>query len=241
MRQIWASISLGFTLLRLLSHAAFGAARSGAEVNWNPSYRFDADPYVGAEIRMLEACTFGGVLRREQEHESVAKSHYILNGEKGVRGLWFAFSDFPGGHITALYGDLESDEDEQARQVDFGPYYHREWQVSFSWLVSLMTNEFWDEDVPREGQAALTPPMEVGYVMHRDNERKYGPLHSGDIRDGVVPKGYSMLPRSYVMVKDELVSEGRGVIMFGAIGRQRMTCEPSEYATFGERRWRRMR
>lgn len=64
--QTWASVSLGFRLLQLLAHAAVGAAHSGPECHWSNKYAFNAEPNLGAEIRMLEACTFGGVLRREQ-------------------------------------------------------------------------------------------------------------------------------------------------------------------------------
>lgn len=220
--QSWASISLGFRLLQLLAHAAVGAAHSGPECHWSNKYAFNAEPNLGAEIRMLEACTFGGVLRREREQIRVAKSHYTINGAEGLPGLWFAFSDFPGEHILAMYGDMESDEDKEAWQGEFGPFYHREWQVSFSWLLNLFTDHFWDNDVRTRGQAALKPPMEVGYVMRRDAERKYGPLHSGNIRSGVLPDGYSMLPYSYVMVRNDLFREGVGNLLYGDFSNDRM-------------------
>jgi hypothetical protein len=69
--------------------------------------------------------------------------------------------------------------------------------------------------------------MEAGYVMCRDAERKYGPLHGKQIRGGVVPDGYSMLPRSYVMARDDLVHDGRRAIMFGDFGIERMAVAPS--------------
>lgn len=215
--QTWASVSLGFRLLQLLAHAAVAAARPGFRCHWNNQYRFSAEPKTGAEIRMLESCTFGGVLRREQEQEQVAKSHYTINGAEGVPGLWFAFSDFPGEEIEALSGTIDYSRD----LLDYmpgedGPYYHREWQVSLSWLLSLLTDTFWNNDVRTRGQMALMPPKEVGYVMHRDSKRKYGPLHSAYIRSkGIVPKGYRMLPRSYVMARKDLQHDPRGNMMFG--------------------------
>ncbi|GAB7332178.1 hypothetical protein MBLNU13_g04043t1 [Cladosporium sp. NU13] len=215
--QTWASVSLGFKLLQLLAHAAVAAARPGPRCYWNNQYRFNAKPKTGAEIRMLESCTFGGVLRREQEQEQVAKSHYTINGAEGVPGLWFAFSDFPGEDIEALYGTIDYDRD----LLDYmpgenGPSYHREWQVSFSWLLSLLTDTFWNNHVRTRGQMALMPPKEVGYVMHRDGKRKYGPLHSAYIRRrGIVPKGYRMLPRSYVMARKDLQHDRRGDMLFG--------------------------
>lgn len=220
--QAGASIALGFRLLQLLAHAAVGAARSGPQCNWSTKYRFDADPIIGSEIRMLECCTFGGVIRREQEQEQVARSHYTINGVEGVSGLWFAYSDWPGMHLMDMIGEIPDDEDEELWQEDHGPFYHREWQVSFLWLLSLLTDRFWDNDVSNRGQAALVPPMKVGYVMHRDDKRKYGPLHSGDVRDGVVPEGYRILPRSYVMVKDHLFHEGCRASLFGDLGPERM-------------------
>lgn len=171
---------------------------------------------------MLESCTFGGVLRLEREQEQIAKSHYTINGKDGVPGVWFAYSDYPGRDIWAMTGNTDSNDNGQLHQKHRGPFYHREWQVSFSWLLKLLTDSFWDDDVPKDGQKALTPPMDVGYVMRRDAERKYGPLHSGEIRPGVVPDGYGMLPRSYVMVKNCLFSEGRGAMMFPDFGLGRM-------------------
>ena len=224
--RVGASITLGFRLLQLLAHAAVGAARSGPECNWSNKYRFNDDESIGSEIRMLECCTFGGLIRREQEHEQVAKSHYTINGAEGVPGLWFAYSDYPGLHMLDVIGDIPSDEDEELWQEDHGPFYHREWQVSFLWLLSLLNDHFWDNAVSRRGRAALTPPKEVGYVMHRDNKRKYGPLHEEEIRGGIVPEGYRMLPRSYVMVKAQLFHEGCRALMFGGLGLGRMITGP---------------
>lgn len=224
--QVWASVSLGFKLVQLLAHAAVSAARSGAECNWNNRYRFAADPKRGAEVRMLESCTFGGVLRREQEQEQVAKSHYTINGVEGVPGLWFAFSDFPGEHIFAMAGSLPDGHSFfDPSPGEDGPNYHREWKVSFSWLLRLLTDTFWNNDVRTRGQAALTPPKEVGYVMHRDSKRKYGPLHAGMIRRGIVAHGYRMLPRSCVMVKKRLYHNGGGHIMFGGFDIGRLELE----------------
>ena len=227
MCQVWASVSLGFKLLQLLAHAAVGATRSGPECNWTNMYRFDVEEDIGAQIRMLESCTFGGVLRREQEHEQVAKSHYTINGAEGVPGLWFAFSDWPSVDIFTMIGCIPSDEDEQLEQENNGPFYHREWQVPFFWILKLLTDSFWDNDVHRRGQSALIPPRDVGYVMRRDDEEKYGPLHSGEIRPGVIPDGYGMLPRSCVMVRHQLLPEGRRVILFGNFGTQRMAFDSS--------------
>jgi hypothetical protein len=228
--QVWASVSLGFRLLQLLAHAAVGAARSGPQSNWQTKYRFDGDPNIGSEIRMLERCTFGGLLRREQEQEQVAKSHYTINGAEGIPGLWIAFSDWPDQDLIDMFGEMPDSEDEQLRQGHNGPFYHREWQVSFLWLLSLLTDNFWDNDVRTRGQAALRPPMEVGYVMRRDAERKYGPLHGRQIRDGVVPDGYSMLQRSYVMVIDYLLHDGRRAILSGDFGIERMAVARSDGA-----------
>jgi hypothetical protein len=227
--QAGASISLGFRFLQLLGHAAVGAARSGPNCHWSTKYRFDADPIIGSEIRMLECCTFGGLIRREQELEQVARSHYTINGAEGVPGLWFAYSDWPGMDIWDMLGSIPGDEDEQLWQEDNGPFYHHEWQVSFFWLLSLLSDRFWDVDVSSRGQAALKPPMEIGYVMHRDDKRKYGPLHSADLRDGAVPEGYSILPRSYVMVKDHLFHEGCRAGLFGDLGLERMTTETFDH------------
>jgi len=226
--QAGASVSLGFRLLQLLAHAAVGAVRSGPECNWNTNYFFLVDGNVGAEIRMLECWTFGGLIRREQEQEQVAKSHYTINGAEGVPGLWFAFSDWAGVDVFDMIGEIGADEKEALYQEDHGPFYHREWQVSFLWLLGLLTDNFWDNEVPRRGQAALKPPLEVGYVMCRDDERKYGPLHSEDIRHNVVPDGYSMLPRSYVMVSDQLLHQGRQAMLFGGFGLERMVIPPSD-------------
>lgn len=227
--QAWASVSLGFKLLQLLAHAAVAAARSGAECNWSNRYRFEGDPKIGAEIRMLESCTFGGILRREQEQEPVAKSRYTIDGVEGTPGLWIAFSDFPGVDFMAMTGaDPDgyslSDPDVGAD----GPYYYREWQVPLSWLLSLLTDTFWDNDVRTRGQAALTPPKEVGYVMHRDGKTKYGPLHREVIRRGIVPAGYIMLPRTYVMAKKSLDHDGRGHVMFGGYNLGRMAFESDD-------------
>lgn len=215
--QVWASISLGFRLLQLLAHAAVGATRSGAQCNWSNKYSFSPVLTISAQIRMLESCTFGGVLRREQEQEQVAKSHYTINGAEGVPGLWFAFSDYPSEPLSAMTG--ENPPGHYLADADVGedgPFYHREWQVSFSWLLRLLTDTFWNNDVRTRGQAALAPPREVGYVMHRDNKRKYGPLHSEHVRRrGIVPRGYRMLPCSYVMARKSLQHDGRAHMIFG--------------------------
>jgi hypothetical protein len=227
--QAWASVSLGFKLLQLLAHAAVGAARSGAECNWSNKYRFFSEEYPGTEIRMLEACTFGGVLRREREQERVAKSHYTINGAEGVPGLWFALSDFPGEHLLAISGTEPDDYPGDLNPIgSYGPHYHREWQVSFSWLLRLMTDTFWDNDARTRGQKALIPPKEVGYVMHRDGRRKYGPLHAEVIRRGIVPHGYRMLPRSHVMVHKSLRHDSIVQIMFGAFNIGRMDAIESD-------------
>jgi hypothetical protein len=227
--QVWASVSFGFKLLQLLAHAAVGAARSGAECNWTNMYRFAAGAKKGSEVRMLNTCTFGGVLRYELEHKLVAKSHYTLNGAEGVPGLWFAFSDFPGEDVLAMSGTVPDGYSFSARDSSKkGPFYHREWQVSYSWLLRLLTDAFWNKDVRTRGQAALAPPKEVGYVMHRDGRRKYGPLHADVIRRGIVPSGYRMIPRSYVMAKKSLDLKGRPHIKFGGFDIGRMTFDSDD-------------
>jgi hypothetical protein len=69
----------------------------------------------------------------------------------------------------------------------------------------------------------MEPPKEVGYVMAQgDDGRKYGPLHSKEIRDGIVPDEWGMLPRSYLMVIHELHHDAAGAIMFWNCGVGRM-------------------
>jgi hypothetical protein len=191
--QAWASISLGFTLLAALAHAAIGFARSGPECNWDNDYRFDAEKKMSADIGMLESYTFGGALR--QERDSILISNYILDRYLGVAGLWFSFSDFSGW------------ED--------GSFYHRKWQVPFAWLFEVLTDHFWCVKVVSEGRSALEPPKEIGYVMSRDDGRKYRPLNSEEIRAGVVPDGWSMLPRRSLIVSHALYHQAAGAILFG--------------------------
>jgi hypothetical protein len=223
--QAWAFISLGFELVQSLAHAAVGFARSGPECNWDNDYEFDAEEKMSAEIRMLESCTFGGALRKE--HDSSSIYHYTLDGALGVPGLWFAYSDFAGTSLEDMIGDQEDDPGEVAESED-GPFYHREWQVPFAWLFEVLTDHFWGVKVVFKGQSALEPPKEVGYVMSRDGERKYGPLHSMEIRDGVIPDGWSMLPRSYILVSHALHHDAAGAIMFGGFGQARMALNIAE-------------
>jgi hypothetical protein len=79
----------------------------------------------------------------------------------------------------------------------------------------VLTDDFWVVKVATGGQSAMEPPKEVGYVMAQgDDGRKYGPLHSKEIRDGIVPDEWGMLPRSYLMVIHELHHDAAGAIMF---------------------------
>lgn len=139
--KAWASVSLGFKLLQLLAHAYVGVVYRGARCNWTNEYRFDADQCMGAEIRMLESCTFGGVLRREQETEQVPKAHYTIDGTEGVPGLWIAFSDYPSADMDSIFGTIADGTpyDAYLPQED-GPFYHREWQVPFKWFLWLLTD-----------------------------------------------------------------------------------------------------
>jgi hypothetical protein len=91
-----APLLLGFQMVQQLAHAAIAASRSGEECNWNVWYRFCAWGKSGAEIRMLESCTFGGTLRKEQGEWQNPCVHYMVNEKDDVPGLWFALSDFAG-------------------------------------------------------------------------------------------------------------------------------------------------
>lgn len=225
--QAYASISLGIEFVRQFAHAAMAAVRSGVECNWDNQYNFEADEAPGREILMLEACSFGGVFRREQEPVSRrTKAHYTIDGVEGVMGLWFAYSDFAGAHLEEMFGDMPSDEDEQLEQEN-GPFYHREWQVPFQWLLGLLTDKFWAVDVARclTGRAALLPPVEVGYVMSRDSDTKHGPYHSEQVRKGVLQEGFTMLPRSFLIVDDDLFDEARTAVLFGGFSNGRILVE----------------
>lgn len=223
--QAYASFALGFVLVKQLAHAAIGASRLGHECNWGNQYKFGAEDKVGAEIRMLESCTFGGEFRKEQEVNSVC--HYTINGHEGIAGLWIAYSDYADSDMFAMFGDVASDPSEAAEQEE-GPFYHREWQVPLSWFLKVLTDDFWDVDVHERGQPAMVPPREVGYVMSRCNDRKHGPYHSDEIRRGIVPRGWSMLPRSYVFTTNELHNDALGAILFGNAGEGRMARGISE-------------
>jgi hypothetical protein len=218
--QAYASMSLGFQFVQQFAHAIIAATRSGPRCNWSNEYRFNGGDIMGADNCMLEACTFGGTFRKEQELASTP--HYTIDcTTEGIPGLWFAFSDWANSHIEDMVGTFDVEDDEQYLEQESGPFYHREWQVPFSWFLRVLTDNFWDVHVREGGRPALVPPKEVGYVMSRDNDKKIGPYHSSEIRQGVVPPGWSMLPRSYVVVSNSLYHDAMGAIMFGgfSVGR----------------------
>lgn len=215
--QAWATISLGIKLAKQLAHAAFAASHSGADLNWSNQYTYAADEAPGPEIRMLEACLFGGVLRKElDEFQDSQKSHYTIDGAEGSPGLWIAYSDWPSADLIAMCGTLAKD----GYQYE-GPVFHREWHVPFSWLLTVVTDDFWDE-VREEGILAMRPRQEIGYVMSRDGERKYGPHHAEELRGGIVPSGFSLVPRSYLMVRNDLHHEACGLVLFGGFDAARI-------------------
>jgi hypothetical protein len=213
--QAYASVFLGMQFVQQFAHFLVAATRSGPHCNWSSNYKFIATDKVGADDRMLESCTFGGVFRKEQELDS--KTHYTIDGLEGVPGLWFAYSDHASATSLQTVGKGKRPEQEK------GNWYHREWQVRFSWLLEVLTDDFWDVKVATRGQSAMEPPKEVGYVMAQGIDgRKYGPLHSKEIRDEIVPDGWGMLPRSYLVVIHELHHDAAGAIMFGNFGAGRM-------------------
>lgn len=212
--QAWATISLGIKFAQQIAHAAVGAGHPGADLNWTNQYRYYADEIPGSEIRMLEACLFGGVLRKElDEAHDPPKSHYTIDGEEGSPGLWFAYSDWPSADVIAGCGTISWYDDEREQQEE-GPFFHREWHVPFSWLLTVVTDKFWDE-VREKGILAMRPRQEIGYVMSRDGQRKYGPHHAEELRGQIAPSGYSHVPRSYLMVSNELYQEACGLVLFG--------------------------
>lgn len=208
--QATASVMLGINLVKQFAHAAMAVTRSGAECNWSSQYLFQNDYMPGREGRMLEGCSFGGVFRSEQEQTST--SFYTIDGAEGVPGLWFVYSDWAGALLTEMFG---FHRDEYGDPPDWGPWHHREWKVPFSWFLHVLTDRLWDADLRERGQVALVPPMELGYVMARNGEGKHGPYPHGYIDKDFLPLGYNILPRSYIIAKDELFNEARRAIMFG--------------------------
>lgn len=224
--QAWASISLGFKFVQQLAHAALAAAYPGAALSWHNRYNFSITALPGADCRMLEGCVFGGLLRKERdEAQDALKSHYTINGAEGEPGIWFASSDFPSADVSTMCGDVEDEEE--------APFFHREWRVPYSWLIFALTDHYWD-GVGSSGKM-LWPRREMGYVMARDHKRKYGPYHANQLPAGIVPSGFSFLPRSYLIVKNDLYHDAVGAILYGGFTAgnrpQRNVGHPSENGT----------
>lgn len=212
--QAWATITLGFKFVQQVAHAALAAGRSGAELNWSNQYDFRGRDAPGARIRMLESRSFGGALREDgDEPNGAQKSHYTIDNEERVPGLWYVYSDFPSAQLEEMCGPLIWGEDDRPEDQK-GLCYYREWKLPFSWLLKVVSDDFWDE-ARGKGKMALRPPKKVGYVMCRDDERKSGPFHAAELRALIVPAGYSMVPRSYLMVSNELYHEACGAVLFG--------------------------
>jgi hypothetical protein len=269
-----APLLLGFQMVQQLAHEAIAASRSGEECSWNVWYRFCAWGKSGAEIRMLESCTFGGTLRKEQGEWQNPCVHYMVNEKMtfpdfGLRYRillvlrmvprllagspmnvsclpWIPFQmsvrvlsrkrnclkrtrrcltrttfqtsmrTLPGrgrSCPTRTRRCLTRIVRKLTRDLSFLTIVN--WVVDFAWLINLFTNNFWDMSVRAQGRSALEPPKEVGYVLRRNKEHKSGPVHHDNVPNRIMPHGYRMVPRSYVFVKEKLLRDAYGAILFG--------------------------
>jgi hypothetical protein len=118
--QAYASVFLGLQFVQQFAHFLVAATRSGPQCNWSSNYKFLVMDKVGADDRILESCTFGGVFRKEQELDS--KSHYTIDGVEGVSGLWFAYSNHASATLSprGAHGRFLGRESRHWRPVRYG-------------------------------------------------------------------------------------------------------------------------